>query len=108
METARAWRFPRPGSNPLPPGLNLNPAGNLSGTPTAAGAYSFTVRATDNGGNFVDKLFNVTINPALVINPNSPLPSGTTGAAYSQNLTATGGSVSTANRMKRYVDPQIR
>ena len=32
----------------LPPGLNLNPAGTISGTPTAGGLYSFTVEATDS------------------------------------------------------------
>ncbi len=32
----------------LPVGLTLSPTGLLSGTPTAAGAFSFTVRATDS------------------------------------------------------------
>ncbi|HYC88271.1 MAG TPA: S8 family serine peptidase [Thermoanaerobaculia bacterium] len=34
----------------LPPGLTLSVAGLLSGTPTAAGTYSFTVQATDANG----------------------------------------------------------
>lgn len=33
----------------LPPGLSLSPAGVLSGDPAAAGRYSFTVTAADNG-----------------------------------------------------------
>ena len=33
-----------------PPGLTLTPAGVLSGTPTATGAFSFTVVATDAAG----------------------------------------------------------
>jgi hypothetical protein len=81
-----------PASPPLPAGLTLNPAGNLTGTPTAAGTSTFTVRATDGGGNFGNKTFSITINPAIVINPASPLPNATTGAAYSQTLTASGGS----------------
>jgi hypothetical protein len=32
----------------LPPGMSLSPAGVISGTPTAAGGYSFTVTAVDN------------------------------------------------------------
>ncbi|NHQ93856.1 putative Ig domain-containing protein, partial [Janthinobacterium lividum] len=35
-------------SGSLPAGLSLAPNGTLSGTPTAAGAYSFTVTATDS------------------------------------------------------------
>ena len=34
----------------LPPGLSLSSGGVLSGTPTAAGLYSFTVTATDANG----------------------------------------------------------
>lgn len=34
---------------PLPAGLSLSSAGLLSGTPTAAGAVSFSVRVTDSG-----------------------------------------------------------
>jgi hypothetical protein len=34
----------------LPPGLSLNSDGTLSGTPTAAGSFSFTVTATDSSG----------------------------------------------------------
>lgn len=37
-------------SGTLPPGLTLTTAGVLSGTPTAAGNYSFTVGATNNHG----------------------------------------------------------
>jgi hypothetical protein len=36
----------------LPAGLSLNPAtGALTGTPTEAGAYSFSIRGTDDFGN---------------------------------------------------------
>lgn len=37
------------GSGPLPPGLNLSAAGVVSGTPTQAGTFNFTVRVTDSG-----------------------------------------------------------
>ena len=32
----------------LPPGLSLSPGGQISGTPTSTGTYSFTVRVTDS------------------------------------------------------------
>jgi choice-of-anchor A domain-containing protein len=34
----------------LPPGLTMSSAGVISGTPTAAGTYSYTVTITDTGG----------------------------------------------------------
>lgn len=37
-------------SGTLPPGLSLAPTGVLSGTPTSAGGYGFTVRATNSFG----------------------------------------------------------
>ncbi|HVS97985.1 MAG TPA: MBG domain-containing protein, partial [Puia sp.] len=38
-------------SGSLPPGMQLSNDGTLSGTPTAAGSYSFTVTATDNSSS---------------------------------------------------------
>jgi len=37
-------------SGALPPGLTLTANGTLSGTPTSAGSFMFTVTATDHGG----------------------------------------------------------
>src|SRR5207302_1565898 len=36
----------------LPPGLSLSSSGALSGTPTTAGTYKFTVTATDTRATF--------------------------------------------------------
>lgn len=48
----------------LPPGLNISPgSGVISGTPTTAGTYTFTVKVTDFAGNFDTKVFSLTINP---------------------------------------------
>jgi len=56
----------------LPPGLTLNSAGLLSGTPTQRGGYAFTVRSTDNTAAFVDKAYSGTVAaPSLSISPNS-------------------------------------
>jgi subtilisin family serine protease len=45
----------------LPPGLTLSSAGVLSGTPTAVGTYSFSVRATDAAGCSGYRAFNMMI-----------------------------------------------
>jgi len=42
----RTWTL-APGST-LPSGLNLSTSGQLAGTPTAVGSFSFTVRVTDS------------------------------------------------------------
>jgi hypothetical protein len=39
-------------SGSLPPGLSLSSAGVISGTPTTAGTYNFTVQVIDPLGNF--------------------------------------------------------
>ncbi|NOT60511.1 MAG: hypothetical protein HOP19_09840, partial [Acidobacteria bacterium] len=78
----------------LPPGLTLN--GNvLSGQLTTAGIYNFTIKATDAKGCTGTAANTVTVNPnicpTILLNPTS-LPNLTLGKAFSQTLTATGGS----------------
>ena len=76
----------------LPPGLTLNAStGLVSGTPTAAGPSTFTVRATDGTGATGSRSYSVTMAVApIVVNPAS-LSTATVGTAYSQTVTATGG-----------------
>jgi Putative Ig domain len=79
-------------SGTLPGGLTLSTAGVVSGTPTAAGTFSFTAKVTDASSNSATTLLQVTINPAtLSITTSSPLASGQVGAAYSATLQASGG-----------------
>lgn len=78
----------------LPAGLSLSPSGVISGTPSTAGTFSFTVQVSDSKQGSVSKSFSLTITAASAppsITTASPLPSGTVGAAYSQTLSATGG-----------------
>lgn len=53
-------------SGSLPPGLSLSSSGNISGTPTAVGSYSFTVRAADScaaGAQAVQETFTIQVQP---------------------------------------------
>jgi hypothetical protein len=79
----------------LPPGLTLNAmTGVLSGTPTTAGGYNFTITATDANNCRGQNGYVLTINqcPAITVNPLiGTLPSGTVGTAYSQTFTQMGG-----------------
>ncbi len=82
-------------SGSLPPRLSLNESGLISGTPTTAGSYNFTVKATDRCSS-VQKAFSMDIAvPLSCILPHftisSPLASGTEGQAYSKQIQASGG-----------------
>jgi hypothetical protein len=51
-------------SGALPAGLSLNAStGAITGTPTTAGASSFTVRATDSAAAYDEQALSITINP---------------------------------------------
>jgi hypothetical protein len=75
----------------LPSGLNLSPAGVLSGAPSASGAFTFTVKVTDQTGATASAQFSVTIGAGLVISSGATLPPGTLNQTYSLTLAATGG-----------------
>ncbi len=79
----------------LPTGLSLSGGGVISGTPTAAGTSTFTVTATDAAGCTGLQAYTLVINaatcPTITLLPAPPLPQGTVGIAYSQILTASGG-----------------
>jgi len=80
----------------LPTGVTLNAAsGVLSGTPSSEGTYTFTMKVQDSLAVSTEKAYSITIAGAgvvtLMMSP-STLATATVGAAYSQSLTATGGS----------------
>ena len=82
-----------PGSGALPPGLTLNSAqGTISGTPTTAGTFNFTVQVTDSGPpqHTTSRPFSITIVPSLNIT-TAALPQGVTGFEYTATMQATGG-----------------
>jgi large repetitive protein len=77
-------------SGSLPGGISLSADGNLTGTPTATGTFSFTVKVTDANGQTATQATSITIN-AGVSTTFSPPPAAVVGAPYSFTLTATGG-----------------
>jgi hypothetical protein len=79
----------------VPPGLTVGADGSLTGTPTAAGSFAFTVTATDSAQTpgTGSQPFTVTINtpgPPVVTRGQTP-PAGVHGTPYSFQFTATGG-----------------
>ena len=90
-----AWSIDTP-----PPGLQLN-GSTLSGTPTTAGTYNFTITVTVSSppsnvafpSLTTSKAFSLTIQPpagsGLTISPSS-LPFGALGSAYSAQLRSNG------------------
>lgn len=81
------------GSGSLPSGLSLDSAtGIISGTPATAGLSTFTIQATDAGGDVISRQFSLTVTqyPPLVVSLNR-LPAGTPGIAYDQVIPVSGG-----------------
>lgn len=92
--TPYAWALVAP-NNVLPTGLSLNTStGVISGTPTQTGAFSLTVRVTDNsasqatGGTLT---LNVSAPSTALTVTTSSLTAANRGVIYSASLNATGG-----------------
>ena len=58
-------------SGSISPGTELNAEGNLFGTPTATGTYTFTVAVTDDIGTTVSKQFTLIVTTITPANPAS-------------------------------------
>jgi hypothetical protein len=88
---APAYSFTSTGT--LPAGLTMNSAGTLSGTPTAAGTFTFATMATDADGLRDKNSVTVVIHPvgpALSIT-TATIPAGQVNTHYISTLVATGG-----------------
>lgn len=76
----------------LPPGLSLNSAtGTISGTPSAAGNYRFTVQVTDSSSTRTAREFTLAVLAGLRITSAPSLPGASAGKPYSYTLAAAGG-----------------
>ena len=74
----------------LPAGISMSSAGVLAGTPSASGAFSFTVRVTPASGPAGTQAVSLVINPALAITTTT-LPNATITSAYNLTLATSGG-----------------
>lgn len=83
----------------LPPGLALVPLTaiktvDVTGIPTTAGPFSFTITATDEMGCQVSQAYTILVNlppcPTITVFP-AVLPSPSPGIFYSQVISASGG-----------------
>ncbi len=86
-------------SGSLPGGLTLSSGGEIAGTATTAGTFTFNIRAADANGCFGNQSYNIVIAaapppppvcPAITLAP-ATLPSGTVAVAYNEIITASGG-----------------
>jgi hypothetical protein len=82
-------------SGALPTNLILNSAtGAITGTPTTAGTFTFTITATDATGCSGSRQYTITIAsagcPAIILSPTT-LPPGAVQQPYAQTITASGG-----------------
>ena len=77
----------------LPTGFPALPTdGLITGTPTVANAFNFTVQVKDSQGNTNTAGLSITINAALQISTMSVPPNAEAGVAYAPtSLMATGG-----------------
>ena len=78
-------------SGALPTGLGLSSSGQVTGTPTAAGTKSFTVKATDTASASDTASLSINVLNSPVTVTTTSLPGGEAGIPYSQSLQATGG-----------------
>src|SRR6266550_549335 len=80
----------------FPPGLTLSSTGQITGTPTAAATYNFTVQVKDSQNATATANLSILVNPGptllTITTTSSQLPTGTVSTAYpATNLTASGG-----------------
>ena len=76
----------------LPPGVSLSTSGVLSGTPTTAGTYHFTLLATDvSSGCGSVRDYTLAVESCSVSFEPSALPDGTVSKEYGVSLTAEDG-----------------
>lgn len=82
---AGPFTITRTGKGRIPAGLVAGQDGTLSGTPTRAGTFPFTVHVADSAAQAIDAPFTASIAKALAIAAGR-LPAGTVGTPYSATV----------------------
>lgn len=79
-------------SGALPPGLSFTTSGLLSGAPSKAGTYQFSVTVLDANRTSAASSLSMVVYSGFAITTASPLPAGNVGQTYGPvTLTAAGG-----------------
>lgn len=78
-------------SGALPTGMQLSDAGVIAGTPTSAGIYTFTVRASDSANANVQATFTLNVLNSNFSITTQTLPNGRVGLPYLQTIQTSGG-----------------
>ena len=82
------WSSPS-GYGQFPPGLSLSSSGIISGTPSKAGAWIFSIKITDANGQDIIEEFGIEIVSPLEIKTGD-FPAGLVGSHYRATLEASG------------------
>src|SRR5262249_40544874 len=79
-------------SGQLPTGLSLSATGGISGTATAAGTATVSIRVTDQTETAVTQAFTIRVvaSPTAPAISTASLPDGTVGAPYSSPMAGQG------------------
>jgi hypothetical protein len=80
-----------PGAGSLPAGLSLSSVGLISGAPSIAGTFNFTVQLNDAGSHSAQKALSITITPPALEVITLAIPSARKGTAFNYQLAAIGG-----------------
>jgi hypothetical protein len=76
-------------SGTLPPGLSLSSAGAITGTPTAAGTFNFTMKVVDSTGLTATQAQTITIHPGSCGTTSAETSTSTVTTTTTESLPAT-------------------
>lgn len=75
----------------LPPGIGMTSGGAISGSPTTAGVFGFNWTEQDSAGSHVGCVKTLTVFSSPIVLSPATLSGATVGTAYSQTVSASGG-----------------
>jgi PKD repeat protein len=82
-------------SGALPGGLTLSPDGQITGTPTTSGTFTFSVTATNSAGVAAAGPFTITIAQRPAFTASNPATSAVVGTPYEYQFATTGSPIPT-------------
>jgi hypothetical protein len=83
------YTFSQTGGN-LPLGLTISSAGIISGTPSTAGSYTFSIKAVGQNGSSATEEFTIVVTELVISLIPASLPAAKIGVSWSQWIRTTG------------------